>query len=92
MPPRVKARKPGAAPVREQGGTPKELFGIVPPIPQKPSFISRCCGIIVQDINEKLFRAKALTEDPPPGWEHYKRFLELSGYKGNGGKKKEGKV
>ena len=79
---KVQVGKPRAA---MKKASPLDLFTEVPLIPKikKKSLASKCLAIIAQDIRVKIFRMKAVTKDPPVGWENYVRFLELS----NGGKK-----
>ena len=78
---KVKVRKP--VQVRQKKASPLDLFLEVPlpAIQKKKNLASRCMAVIAQDIREKVFRMKAVTKEPPAGWENYVRFLELCGEK-----------
>ena len=80
---KVKVRKP--VQTRQKKASPLDLFLEVPlpAVPKKKSFPIRCMAIIAQDIRQKIFRMKAVTKEPPVGWENYVRFLELCGKKGD---------
>jgi hypothetical protein len=53
----------------------------VPKPVRKKGILAKMITIIKSDLNKSTRNIRAVISEPPPGWEEYRKFLELTGGK-----------
>jgi hypothetical protein len=53
----------------------------VPKPVRKQGILSKMIEVIKEDLNKSTRNIRAVISDTPPGWEEYRKFLELTGEK-----------
>jgi len=76
---KVKPYTGGKKPAPSNGGKGSETpVDVAPPVVKKKGFLAKCVEVVKEDIHHLRFKTEAITEETPPGWEDYVRFLELA--------------